>query len=66
MCMNMIPDDIDYTIQQMAEDLEDYVQTTVDEFWEELGRCGITDEERNKVTKKLLNAIEYLFTYSPK
>jgi len=62
----MIPDDIDYTIRHLAEELEGYVQTATDEFWEELDGYNISQEERNAVTKKLLKEVEYLFTYTPK
>ena len=62
----MIPEGIDYLIQELAEDLEEEVQSRCDEFWSAMDDAGITQEERNEVTKKLLNGVEYLFTYSPK
>jgi hypothetical protein len=60
----MIPDDIDRTIQELVEDLEEEVQTKVDVFWAELESQNLTEEEHNEVTKKLLNVAEYLFTYN--
>jgi len=52
-------------INEIVEELEMLCDGAMDDFWTEIEKINMTEEQHNEFTKELLNAIEHIFTKTP-
>lgn len=60
----MLPEEIEFRLKQLVEDVEAACNDVVKDFWEDVDAMG-DEYDHNELTKEVLNAVEHVFTKDP-
>ena len=64
----MIPEDMQYRLNELVEEVESLCDEAAKEFWQDVDniQAGGVAYDNNELTKEVLNALEHVFTRCPK